>query len=113
MKDRLLVAWLREDEWGITSYLDLVVQIVESLHAVEPSADRANEFNKIFSDNAVSAEKTAVDLLSQFVGNRRLLIIVENLDEVFASIGEVGQQKLRSFLQEKEYPLLLATAPSL
>ena len=29
--DRLLIAWLREEEWGITSFLDLLLRIFRAL----------------------------------------------------------------------------------
>ena len=29
--DRLLIAWMRDDSWGIASFLDLLIQILQSL----------------------------------------------------------------------------------
>ena len=31
LKECLLIAWLREEEWGVTSFLDLVLRILQAL----------------------------------------------------------------------------------
>src|SRR6266545_1036127 len=33
LRDALSIAWLREDEWGITTFLDLVMRILRVLEA--------------------------------------------------------------------------------
>src|SRR5208337_540008 len=32
LKDRIVIAFLREDEWGVTSFLDLLVRILRELN---------------------------------------------------------------------------------
>jgi predicted AAA+ superfamily ATPase len=32
LRNRLLITWLREEEWGVTSFLDLLLRIFRALH---------------------------------------------------------------------------------
>ncbi len=111
LKDKLIVAWLREDEWGIDSWLDLVVRIFRSLE--ETKIDTKGLLAQLQQVSISDAETLATQLLTELIGQKTLLLIVENLDDMFAGLGEKGQQKFRSFLQERQCCTILATTPAL
>src|SRR5262249_51471194 len=52
-------------------------------------------------------------LLREIVGERTLVLLIENLDEVFHRIGPLGQARLRSFLENWRQVTIVATAAQL
>jgi tetratricopeptide (TPR) repeat protein len=111
LKDKLIVAWLREEEWGVDSWLDLVVRIFRALG--ETTVDTKGLLAQLQQVSISDAETLATQLLTDLIGDKTLLLIIENLDELFAGLGEKGQQKFRSFLQERQCCTILATTPAL
>jgi tetratricopeptide (TPR) repeat protein len=111
LKDKLIVAWLREEEWGVDSWLDLVVRIFRALG--EATVDTKGLLVQLQQISIADAETLATQLLTELIGQKTLLLIIENLDELFAGLGEKGQQKFRAFLQEQQCCTILATTPAL
>jgi tetratricopeptide (TPR) repeat protein len=111
LHDRLLIAWLREEEWGITSFLDLLLRILRVLAEENPKIAEQSELLYALSPEA--AEVAATRCLKEIIGDRTLLLLVENLDDLFTGLGEAGQQSLRAFLQETACCTMLATAQRL
>jgi len=101
---KLKIAWLAEDEWGITSFLDLLVKVLRALGVNTIEIGTLSRFN---------AEKRAVELLSNRVCGKTLLLIVENLDSVLRNLGDGGQKKWRALIQNTGYWAILATATAL
>ena len=114
VQDRLRIAWLREEEWGITSFMDLLLRILRALAEEHADAALGEKIEAIYARSSrEEAERAAAELLTAYVGDRTLLILVENLDDVFGGLGEEGQQQLRAYLQNHPFSTLLATAQSL
>lgn len=109
---RLLIAWLREEEWGVGSFLDLLIRILVALRSEHGEAG-LEELNTVYDLSPAEAERRATDLLVSYLGDRSLLVIVENLDDIFAGLGSAEQRRLRAFLQEHNLISLLATSQSL
>ena len=113
-RDRVAVALLNEEEWGVASFLDLVVRILRAL------ADRAPDFDaKIvgiyerFSKDPAEAEALAVELLRQHTRGKTLLLLCENLVDLFHGLGEEGQKRWRAAIQEDGNWAIVASTPSL
>jgi tetratricopeptide (TPR) repeat protein len=115
LKDKLVIAWLREEEWGVDSWLDLVSRILRALAVEEPQSKLLlEELRRISIEDSIDrAAANATRLLKEAIGNRTLLLIVENLDDLFKGLGETGQQQFRSFLQAEQCCTILATTPAL
>lgn len=113
LRGRLLIAWLREEEWGVTSFLDLLLRIFRALLAEHEDAVFAERVEALYSLAPDVAERTASALLKELVGDRVLLILVENLDDLFNGLGDDGQKRLRAYLQKNPFCTILATAQSL
>src|SRR5208337_2437782 len=104
LKDRLVIAYLREDEWGVTSFLDLLLRILRELNV--PTRE-------LQSLTLEEAEERAWGALRDLVQGKTLLVILENLDTILRSLGEEGQRKWRSSTQNSPFWSVLATTPSL
>ena len=116
LQDKLLIAWLREEEWGIASFLDLLRGIFRAIAQEDRAAYQAqlhDEVEKLYELSLEQAEYQAAKLLTEFIGNRVLLLIVENLEDVFSGLGEFGQKQLRAYIQNHSFLTILATSQSL
>ena len=56
---------------------------------------------------------SAVEQLKRLLGSRTLVVIIENLNDVFRRIKPEGQGALRSLVQEWDQIVLVAATPSL
>ncbi len=112
LQPRLHLAWLREEEWGINSFLDLILAILRALDERYPDRRLAERTREIYA-TPDRAEILALQILCDFVGERTLLLVIENLDAVFAALGKDGQGKLRAYVQENPFWTILATSTAL
>lgn len=93
----LQLAWLPEDPWTIVTYRHLLQAIAERL---EPPLERPLP--------------TAVPELEALLVRRAesegpIVVVLENLDQIFDALGNPGQQQLRHLLQAHRPFLLIAT----
>ena len=112
--DKVAVAFLNEEEWGVTSYLDLIVRILRALASQAPELQ--SEITEIFTrfpKNQADAEIFAISLLQRHVQGKTLLLVCENLVDLFDGLGEEGQKRLRATIQEDANWAILASTPSL
>ncbi|MCH8294524.1 MarR family transcriptional regulator, partial [Candidatus Poribacteria bacterium] len=113
LRDRLRIAWLREEEWGVTSFLDLLLRIFNALIEEYKDDDLAEHLESLYNLPADAAERTGATILKEYVGGRTLLLLAENLDDLFNGLGDIGQKQLRAYLQENSFCTILATSQSL
>lgn len=104
LKDKLVIAYLREEEWGINSFLDLLVRILRAT---------GTDTTELTHLDPTKAEEQAWALLQKRIGRKTLLVILENLDSAFRNLGEEGQKKWRSLIQTYPFWALLTTTPAL
>lgn len=100
---RLAIARLPEDSFSIASYEDVLFEVIAALGG---SAAAAN----------LRARRDGLGLereLTRLLDGRMLLLVVENLDRVFDTIGVDGQHRLRAFVETEDHTMLLATTPLL
>jgi tetratricopeptide (TPR) repeat protein len=116
LHNRLLIAWLREEEYGIASFLDLLIAILRAIgkeYRDEYQAQLYDAVEKLYDLSPEDAESVAAQLLRDFIGKRVLLLIVENLDDVFGGLGDIGQKQFRAYIQNYGFLTILATSQSL
>ena len=113
-RDSVAVALLKEEEWGVASFLDLVVRILRAL------ADEAPQINtevagiyERFSKGHADAEAFAVARLRRHTRGKTLLLFCENLVDLFDGLGEEGQKRWRATIQEDGNWTIVASTPSL
>ena len=113
LKGKLRIGWLREEEWGVASFLDFLLRILQSLVVEYNDKELKKNVEALFEVQPRSAEHLASELLKQYIGKATLLILMENLDELFKGLGEDGQMRLRAFVQENPCLTFVASSPSL
>ncbi len=95
-RKKFAIAYLREDEWGVASLADLLLRIFEALKYEEIDLSK---FDINYSDKTpVEAESAIWNLLVTALAGRSLVLIVENLDTIFANIGLAAQSRLKSMM---------------
>ncbi len=114
MDDKVAVALLNEEEWGVASFLDLIVRVLSALayQAPELSADIDNIYAR-FSKDPASAETFAIERLRQHTRGKTLLLLCENLVDLFDGLGDEGQKRWRTIIQEDGNWAIVASTPSL
>lgn len=113
LRGLLRIAWLKEDEWGIADYLDLLRAMLRALledHGDPELAAAAGSLTKLQPSGAITA---AEQLIRSCLGDKTLLLIIENLGDIFAALGKEGQEKFRALLQNSGRCTILATAQSI
>jgi hypothetical protein len=100
---RVAIARLPEDALSIGSYEDLLLEVASALGASEEAGPL----------RAARDGRGLERLLTALLEGRMLLLVVENLDRVFANIGLDGQHRLRAFVETEGSIMLLATSPLL
>ena len=113
LDDRLTIAWLREEEWGVTSFFDVLLRVLRALTEQYPDTGLSKKVEGLYALAREDAEREAARILEEFVGERTLLVLIENLDDLFTGIRDEGQKRLRAYVQEKPYWTILATAQGL
>ena len=112
--DSVAVALLNEEEWGVASFLDLVVRILRALADQAPALDAeiAGIYDR-FSKDPAGAESFAVARLRHHTRGKTLLLLCENLVDLFHGLGEEGQKRWRAVIQEDGNWAIVASTPSL
>jgi tetratricopeptide (TPR) repeat protein len=113
LREKVLIAWLREEEWGVTSFLDLLLRILRSLQKEYPAqynAQLCDRVESLYGESPDTAQQIAAELLKDFVGDRTLLLLTENLDDLFEGLGDSGQQQFRDYLEKYHFCTIFATS---
>ena len=109
LREKMLVAWLREEEWGVSSFLDVLQRILRALAEDDPLIELPGQL----ADTEAAAERVAKATLLEIVGHKTLILLAENLDDLLEGIGDEGQKKFRAFLQDTRFTTILATSQGL
>lgn len=109
---RLRVAWLNEDE-TTTSFLDLLVRVYRALSVEYPQEFLDDVLQAAFDRPRRDVPRFLQQRLLESLRDHTLLVLVENLDAVFAGLGDAGQKQWRAFLQEHPVTCVVATAQQL
>jgi len=113
LESRQLIAWLREEEWGVSSYLDFLLRILRALSEEHKDDSLIEEMQNLAELSQKHAEQAAEALVAEKCNGKSLLLLVENLDEIFKGLEKQGQEKLRAFIQNNTYIAILAASQGL
>ncbi len=108
----LRLAWLNEDE-TCTSLLELLIKVHAALGKRYPDEFRDEDLSRAYDLKAAAALDFVAKQLFATLGSKTLVIVTENLDALFESMGEQGQKQLRAFIQEHPQFSIVATAQRL
>lgn len=113
VQEKALIAWMREEEWGVTSFFELVMRLLRTLAAAYPELHITERTQAILDMPLKTAERAGEALLLELLGDKRLVVLLENLDDLFEQLGDKGQKALRAFLQNHNKLILCCTSPAL
>lgn len=95
-RQQAVVVRIPEDATAITRYPDLLREVLRAM------------------DPGISAPPTERgQRIAEVLGDRVIVLVIENLDRVFRDIGLEGQRNLRAWVETSKHVMLLATTPSL
>ena len=111
------IAYMSEDEYGIDNYLDLLVRIFQAfIRRAENAEQKQILLEKIEQLKKTSPEyrdSYAEQYLLEFLNGRQLLILIENLNDIFKGMKQNGQSKLRDFIQKHNQISILASSQAI
>ena len=112
--DRVAVALLNEEEWGVASFLDFLVRILRALADQTPDlgAEIAGIYDR-FSKDPAESEALALELVRQRTRGKTLLLLCENLEDLFQGLADEGQKRWRATIQEDGNWSIVASTPAL
>ncbi len=110
--DDLIIVWLGEDD-VVMNLTNFAVLIINKMASAYPQ-----RFNNDCLD--IAKGKSPEDItdiifadIKRQVGDATLLVVKENMNEVFAGLKDLGQKRLRAYLQENSHISLLGTSQKL
>jgi len=104
LREKLAIAWLPEDPWAISNFADLLREILRAL---------GGDVTWLHSIAPKEIESRAWNYIVQELAGRRLLVVVENLDEILHNFKVKDQQKWRGGIQNTGIWAVLVGACSL
>jgi DNA-binding transcriptional ArsR family regulator len=113
IKSKAKLVWMREEEWGVTSFFELVLRILRNMDANDPSLGIKAQTDALYELPTKQLESVASQILLDVLQGKTLIILLENLDDLFAQMGDAGQKKWRAFIQNHKQFVMLATTPAL
>lgn len=112
LRDRVRIAWLNEDETS-TTFLDFLLRTYRALAKKYPSEFPLADLDPLYELDLSTATDQIGRLLLTKLANRPVLLLVENLNELFGSLGDQGQKSWRAFIQDHPVFTIVATAQRL
>ena len=114
-KEKIVVAYFAEEEYGISGYLDFMVRILNAfIRWNEKDAEFLREQLSILQKTPSShQEETIKRIVNEYINGKPLLILAENFNDIFDALKKEGQSKLRNWLQQNERISIIATSQAL
>ena len=113
-REHSVVAYLNEEEWGVASFLDFILVILRSMQDSDREiVSHISLVESTFERDPEKARDIAEEVLREKVAGRTLVLLCENLHNLFEGLGHEGQARWRALVQEHRFWCIVATAPSL
>ena len=117
VQEKLAIAYMSEDEYGIDTYLDLLVRMFKAFIRLEKDENKKNQLKESIEQLKATQPDyrvpTAEQLLLDYFDGRNLLVLIENLNDIFKGIGEKGQSKWRDFIMKYDNTCIIATSQAI
>jgi tetratricopeptide (TPR) repeat protein len=112
LRDQMRIAWLGEVD-SFTGLVHLAFGIARQLALEYPDEFPADFRTSVRGLSQDDAALVVLQSTIRHLGKRHLLLVTENMDQTFESLGDSGRKKWRAFLQETRKIATLATAQQL
>jgi tetratricopeptide (TPR) repeat protein len=116
LKEKTLkIAYFSEEEYGISGYLDFLIRILNAfIRWNDEDRDALNLQMDILRETHSSRQvDVAEQIITTYIGDKPLLILAENFNDILESLGKDGQGKLRSFMYRHSRTSIIATSQAL
>ncbi|MEK7254341.1 MAG: hypothetical protein AAB316_06335, partial [Bacteroidota bacterium] len=117
VQQHVAIAYMSEDEYGIDTYLDLLVRIFKAFTRLARNEEEKSKIAGYIEQLKRTAPEqripSAERYLLEYLNGRRLLVLIENLNDIFAGIGEDGQSQWRDFIQTHDNTGIVATSQAI
>jgi tetratricopeptide (TPR) repeat protein len=112
--DKAIIGYMVEEEIGIDSLFSLIIRIFEAFirwsSNNEEKLSWKTKINLLKDLKPYEREDKAKEFLLKFLDERKLLLLIENINEVFIGMKKTGQARLRDFIQQYEKVNIIATS---
>jgi len=112
LQETMIIIWLGEDD-VITSLVDLSLAIIEQLVKTDPESFNKDCLEQARGQKPERVADIILHSISEQIGKRTILLVKENMSDVFSGLKESGQKKLRAYLQENNHIAILASSQQL
>ncbi len=106
-------ARLSEEEYGLLSFFHLLRRTLDVLADTYADAALKKAVSDLRGLSVKDAQPRAERILDEWLGDKTLVLLAENFDDILKQLKDAGQRGLRAFLQTQQQTLLLVTTPSL
>jgi len=112
LQEKMIIIWLGEDD-VITSLVDLTLFIIERLVKIDPDSFNKDCLEQARGQKTEMVADIILHSITEQIGMRTILLVKENMSDVFSGLKDTGQKKLRAYLQEKNNIAILASSQKL
>ncbi len=115
--DKTIIAYMAEEEIGIDSFLSFLIRIMEAIvrwgNNLEQKKDWHLKMNVLKELKPQEREEKTIEFLLSYVKKKKLLVLVENINEIFEGMKKNGQARFRDFIQQYDKVNIIATSQTL
>lgn len=113
--EKLMIAYFSEEEYGISGYLDFLIRVLNAfIRWNDDDREALNKQMDILRETHPNRQIDAAEnIITEYIGDKPLLILAENFDDIMQALGKDGQGKLRSFLYRHNRTSIIATSQAL
>jgi len=112
LQEKMLIVWLGEDD-VVTSLVDLVLLMLENLVRTDPLRFNKDCLKQAQGQKPETVAEIIMHSMTEQIAGNTLLLVKENMSDVFKGLKDSGQKKLRAYLQENNNMAILASSQQL
>lgn len=112
--EKTVIAYMAEEEIGIDSLFSLIIRIFDAFIRWSNNEIEKREWqekiNILKELKAYEREDKAKEFLLGYLKEKKLLLLIENINEVFYAMKSSGQSRFRDFIQQYEKINIISTS---
>jgi tetratricopeptide (TPR) repeat protein len=113
LAEKVVIASLPEKDGAVRSVPDFVLRTLRAATSSLQDVALSKWVESLYTLPVDQAEREAAAILRGLIKHRALLVFAENFEDLISSLGETGQARLRSYLNENPFWMLVVTSQSL
>jgi len=116
ISDKSVIAYMSEDEVGISDFTDLMVSILRAFARYSEIGSETLETQISEASLIKDSQKREIfvkNILIGFANKKIIILLIENFDKILKSLGSHGQGSLRDFVHQYNNLSIIATSQNL